>query len=53
MGEQAVADLLAALDAQTVVVPGTDAAKGVRPRLDASLHTTLQTHPGRPPTRRG
>ena len=42
MGEQLVADLFVALDAQTVVVPGTDAAERVLPRLAASLHTALE-----------
>jgi transposase len=40
-GEQLVADLLAALDEQTVVVPGSAAAEKVLPRLATSLAQVL------------
>jgi transposase len=41
MGAKLVADILAALDEQTVVVPGTNAANTVLPRLAESLKTVL------------
>lgn len=41
MGAKLVADILAALDEQTVVVPGTNAADTVLPRLADSLKTVL------------
>jgi transposase len=42
MGGKLVADILAALDEQTVTVPGTSAAERVLPRLAESLKTVLQ-----------
>ena len=41
VGEQLIADLLAALDEQTVVVPGSAAAEKVLPRLATSLAQVL------------
>ena len=41
MGTKLVADILAALDEQTVVVPGTNTADTVLPRLAQSLKTVL------------
>jgi len=41
MGEQLVDDIMAALDAQTVTVPGSAAAEAVLPRLADSLRTVL------------
>ncbi|GAA0529651.1 IS110 family transposase [Saccharopolyspora subtropica] len=42
MGERLVADILAALSEQTVVVPGAAAADTVLPRLAESLKTVLE-----------
>ncbi|RCG29578.1 IS110 family transposase [Streptomyces diacarni] len=42
MAERLVSDIFTALDEQTVVVPGTDAAAIVLPNLAASLRTTLE-----------
>ena len=42
IGEKLGADILAALDEQTVTVPGTAAADTVLPRLAESLKTVLQ-----------
>jgi transposase len=42
MGAKLVADILAALDEQTVTVPGTTAAERVLPRLAGSLKSVLQ-----------
>lgn len=42
LGEKLVADIVAALDEQTVTVPGTTAADTVLPRLAESLKTVLQ-----------
>jgi transposase len=41
MGEQLVADIQVALEAQTVTVPGTTAAEAVLPRLATSLRSVL------------
>src|SRR5690606_36500532 len=41
MGEQLVDDIVAALDTQTVTVPGSTAAEAVLPRLADSLRTVV------------
>ncbi|TDD20609.1 IS110 family transposase [Actinomadura sp. KC06] len=41
MGEQLIDDIHTALDAQTVIVPGTTAAEAILPHLAASLRTVL------------
>ncbi|MFG1758979.1 IS110 family RNA-guided transposase, partial [Micromonospora echinofusca] len=42
MGERLVAQIMAALDEQTVTVPGTQAAETILPRLADSLRETLR-----------
>jgi transposase len=42
VGDKLICDLLAALDEQTVTVPGTNAAERVLPHLAESLKTVLQ-----------
>lgn len=42
LGEKLVSDIWAALDEQTVTVPGTAAADTVLPRLADSLRTVVQ-----------
>jgi transposase len=42
MGAKLVEDILAALDQQTVIVPGTAAADAILPRLAESLKTVLE-----------
>ena len=52
MAGRLATDILAALDDQTVVVPGTNSAAIILPSLAASLRTVLDQHRNSPPTSR-
>jgi hypothetical protein len=49
MGVRLVEQIFTALDAQTVVVPGTIAAETILPRLAAAWYATTKPGPTTPP----